>query len=155
EKYALEEAAAAYRRAAEFKPDLAAAYLNLGLVLRQSGRYREALDALRQAHALGSRQQNWRHPTAEMVRRGEREVELESKLPAWLRGEYRPTPALEMAEMGCVCKFKGHFSTSARLYEEAFAAVPDPLALQDPHLFVAACAAARAGCGHDKHEPLP
>jgi serine/threonine protein kinase/Tfp pilus assembly protein PilF len=64
----LDEAIREYRAAIELKPDYAEAHCNLGYVLRQQGKYAEALAALRQGHALGSKRPGWRYPSAQWVK---------------------------------------------------------------------------------------
>ena len=54
-------------------------------VLLNQGEPREALKAFRRAHELGAKARSWHYPSAEWVRDCEREVELDDKLPAFLR----------------------------------------------------------------------
>ena len=89
-----------------------------------------------------------------MLRR-EAEALILPNLPAFLRGEYQPQDnderlALLAAQLAS-CEFEGLQGAAARLYFDAFAAVPtladDVLAANCYH---AACAAALAGCGQGK-----
>jgi len=90
------------------------------------------------------------------MRQCERLIGLDARLPALLRGEDRRGDAAELAGFAELCYFKQLFVTSARLWEEAFAALP---ALAEDQAtgnrFDAACAAARAGCGQGKDDPPP
>jgi serine/threonine-protein kinase len=91
-----------------------------------------------------------------LVRRRERLIALDARLPAVLRGEERPMDAAELAGFAELCYGKQLFATSARLWKEAFAA---RLGLAEApsagSRFPAARAAARAGCGQGKDEPPP
>jgi serine/threonine-protein kinase len=91
-----------------------------------------------------------------LVRRRERLIALDARLPALLRGEQRPTDAAELAGFAELCYGKQLFATSARLWKEAFAA--RPVSAEAPSTgrhFHAALAAARAGCGQGKDDPPP
>jgi tetratricopeptide (TPR) repeat protein len=147
-------AEAAFRRAIELRPDYAQAHVNLGGSLKDQGRFAEALAAVRRGHDLGSRQPDWRYPSARWVRQGERLAALDARLPAVLRGAVKPTGA-ELAELADLCqRYKKQFAAAARLYSAAFAAKPilaDDLAGQ--HRYNAACAAAQAGSGQGGDAP--
>ena len=67
QKQAWDEAIAAAREAIRCKPDLPEAHCNLGRALQQKGQLREALEALQRGHELGSKDPNWRYPSAQWV----------------------------------------------------------------------------------------
>jgi hypothetical protein len=91
-----------------------------------------------------------------LVRRRERLIALDARLPAVLRGEERPRDAAELAGFAELCYGKQLFATSARLWTEAFAARPERAeAPGTGNRFAAARAAARAGCGQGEDEPPP
>jgi serine/threonine protein kinase/tetratricopeptide (TPR) repeat protein len=149
----LDEAIAAYIEAIRVKPDLAEAHCNLGHLLSQQGRFREALAEFRRGHELGSKRPGWPYPSAEWVRRAERLVALERRLPAVIRGDVKPNDAAEGIGFADLAYKSKQFGPSARLYSESFGA--DPKLAEDMeagHRYAAACAAALAGAGqgHDK-----
>jgi tetratricopeptide (TPR) repeat protein len=137
----------ALREAIRLQPDFAEAYHHLGAALQHEGQLAEALAAFRRGHELGSRDPNWRFPSAESVKRCERLVGLEKQLPAVLAGKDKPDAAglLDFAEL---CRSKRLFGTASRLSEAAFAAQPALTERGEPtHRYLAACSAALAGCG--------
>src|SRR5262249_25125684 len=108
--------------------------------------------ALKKGHELGSRKPAWPYPSAQWVRQAERLVELDAKLPAFLKGETKPGSPTEQIEMARLCQqYKQLYIAAAGFYRSAFAAQPqlaDDLRSRDRcH---AACAAALAGCGRGK-----
>jgi tetratricopeptide (TPR) repeat protein len=148
------EAMAEYREAIRIRPDLAESHCNLGLLLQQQGQLREALDELRRGHELGSKRPGWRYPSAEWVRRAQRMVELESRLPAVLHGDDKPKDAAERIGYAELSSMLKQFGPSARLYAESLGA--DPKLAEDMkagHRYNAACAAALAGAGQGVDKP--
>jgi serine/threonine-protein kinase len=139
------EAEAAYRAALRLRPDWPEAHCNLGLALREQGRFAEALASLRRGHQLGSKTPGWRYPSAAWVRRCERLVEMESRLPALLRGDTAPASASECAEFASVCRTMRLYATAARLYADAF----DDLPSQPRYDAARSAALAAAGRGED------
>jgi serine/threonine-protein kinase len=144
----LDEAIAAYRQAIHLLPDYAGAHCGLGWALREQGRFAEALASSRRGHALGSRTPGWSYPSAQEVRRCERLVELERKLPAIRDGKVKAANASEQTEFAWLCGVKRYYAAAARLYAEALVAGgEDQEKLKAWHRYGAACCAARAGCG--------
>jgi tetratricopeptide (TPR) repeat protein len=144
----LPAAAASLRRAAQVEPKHPAAHCRLGEVLLRQGDFRAALEAFRTGHDLGSGQKGWGYPSAQAVKRCERFIELEGRLPALLKGEGRPAGAAGRVELALLCRYKGLHAASARFFAEAFAAdakLADDLLAE--HRYQAACSAAQAGCG--------
>jgi tetratricopeptide (TPR) repeat protein len=144
----LDDAITAYRQAISLKPDYAQAHCNLGWWLKQKGQFREALEALRRGHELGSRTPSWPYPSAQWVRKCERLIELDGKLPAILEGKTRPASADERIELAGLCSLKRLHRAAVLFYKEAFdaqAKLGDDLGAL--HRYNAACAAALAGCG--------
>jgi serine/threonine-protein kinase len=147
----LDEAIAAHRQAIHLRPDYALAHCGLGCALRDQGRFADALASLRRGHKLGSRVTGWDQPSAEWVRRCERLIELERKLPAIRDGKAKPANAAEQIEFAWLCSAKRFYVAAARLYAEAFAAQDeDTEKLKDLNRFSAACCAAWAGCGRSE-----
>jgi tetratricopeptide (TPR) repeat protein len=146
-----DEAIGEYREAIRLQKDFAEAHCNLGDILKQKGQFREALEGVRRGHELGSRNPDWRYPSAEWVRQLERLVELDGRLPGILEGKTTPASPRDGIELAGICTLKQLNRAAARLYEGAFAA--DPKLLDDlsaAHRYNAACAAALAGCGQGK-----
>jgi tetratricopeptide (TPR) repeat protein len=149
-------AVAQYRQAIALKPDHAEAYCNLGGVLTAQGRLAEALACYRRGHELGTKQAAWRYPSAQWVRRAERLVALESKLPAFLEGSVKPKDNGARLGLARVCKLKKRYQAAARLYADAFTA--DPKVAEDlkaGYCYDAACNAALAGSGQGKDAAQP
>jgi serine/threonine-protein kinase len=152
----LAEAIECYRKALALDPKDALAYINLGHALSSQGRFAEALASLQRGHELGTKRRGWPYPSAAWVRKAKRMAALEGKLPAFLKGEFKPTDATERLALASVCAAKKLHHTATRLYTEAFAA--DPKRADDlnaGHRYNAACAAALAGCGQGKDAPKP
>src|SRR5262249_2195565 len=74
-------------------------------------------------------------------------ADLDTKLPAVLKGEVQPGSPEQRIDYGQVCKFKRLYHAATEFYEKAFAAKPE-LAdqTQAQHRYDAACYAALAGC---------
>jgi tetratricopeptide (TPR) repeat protein/tRNA A-37 threonylcarbamoyl transferase component Bud32 len=153
EQRQLPEAVAAYRKAIALQPDLAMAYCNLGLALQQQGQFAAGLASLKQGHELGSRRPHWRIPSAELVRRAERLVQLDAQLSRVLSGEAQPADAAERVALAELCQLpsKQLYAAAVRLYRDAFAAEPKLAEdLSTGTRYNAACAAALAGTGQGK-----
>jgi serine/threonine-protein kinase len=142
------EAEAHCHRAIRLQPDYANAYVNLARALRGQGKVAEANAAEREGEHLQpgivSKFRIWP---------AEHQARLERKLPAWLRGEYRPADALELTVLGSLAAHhQGRFDAAARLFAKAFADRPEfaeatvDFSSDRPRYF-AACCAARASLG--------
>ena len=81
---------------------------------------------------------------AALTSKAERMIALDTRLPAFLRGEGRPIDAKESAEFAQLCFSKKLYADSARLWSEAFSARP---ALADEHGSENYYQAARRGNG--------
>jgi serine/threonine protein kinase/tetratricopeptide (TPR) repeat protein len=146
----LDDAIAHFKEAIRLKTDLAEVYCNLGLALRDQGRFADALVQFRRGHELGSKNPNWPHPSARLVKKCERLVELDGKLPAILKGLMQPADTAECLALAELCRMpcKKHYAAAQRFYSEALAAEPKLAGnLNAQHRYSAACAAALAGCG--------
>jgi tetratricopeptide (TPR) repeat protein/tRNA A-37 threonylcarbamoyl transferase component Bud32 len=143
------EAIAAYRRAIEIDPKLAPPRANLRETLLRSGRIDEARAEAKTWLALLP-DRDAQHATAlQQVRRCERLLALEARLPALLEGKDQPAGAAEQRELAALCQnCKQLYAAATRFYGGAFAAQPalaDDLRTQDR--YTAACAAALAAAG--------
>jgi serine/threonine-protein kinase len=147
----VDEAIACFRKAIALDPKLAEAHCNLGLALARQGRFAESLAALRRGHELGSKRSGWPYPSAAWLRQAEANVALEAKLPAFLKGEFRPGDNKERLDLAVVCRARKLHHAATGLYAAAFAADPR-LAddLQAAHRNNAACCAALAAAGKGK-----
>jgi len=145
----LDEAAKALEQALKLAPDYAMAFYNLGTIRERQGRFSEALDAYRRSHELGSRERNWRYPSAERMRVCERFVDLEKRLPAILAGEASPAGAVERARLGQICLKGRHlYHASAQFFEQAFSDLPSIVEdFRNGCRYDAACAAALGAYG--------
>jgi serine/threonine-protein kinase len=146
----LDSAIQHYQKAIAIRPDYAYAHYNLGHTLVRQGKFAEALKSLQKGHALGSRQPGWPGAaSAQVIKRCERLLELDQKLPALLKGAAQPTGAAEQAEFAALClRYKKYYRAAAQFYAAALEAAP---ALGGQHRYDAACAAvlAAAGRGQD------
>ncbi len=113
---------ACYRKAVALNPAYAQAHCNLGNALIHLGDFGPALESLRTGHQLGSQQKGWRYPSADWIEECERWLELESKLPAILKGKARPSSAAETIEFADLCRYKQLYTDSVRFFTEAFEA---------------------------------
>jgi tetratricopeptide (TPR) repeat protein len=148
----VDEAIAEYREAIRIKKDYAEAHCNLGNALQRQGEFRAAREELRRGHELGSRNPRWPYPSAQWVRKCERLIELDGRLPGFLEGTFTPASPGEQMELAQLCQgYRKQYAAAARFYAEAFAEQPK-LAddLSEWHRYNAACAAALAGCGQGK-----
>ncbi len=150
----LSEAVAEYETALRLRPGYAEAHCNLGHVFRRQGRCVEALAELKRGHDLGSKNPNWRYPSAEWVRSAERLVELDRELPTILAGKAKPSDAAAALEVAAFCHAKKLYGASVRFWSDALQGEPK-LAddMQFQNRYNAACAAAMAGCGEGKDDP--
>jgi Flp pilus assembly protein TadD len=149
----LDEAAAAYREAIRLKPDDAEAHCNLADLLRLQGKYSESLAEVRRGHELGTKRPGWPYPSAEWVHRAERLVELESRLPAVLRGDDQPKDAAERLEFAYFAYNTKQFGPAVRLFAESFRSDPklaDEIEAWNRYNAACAAALATAGKGDDK-----
>jgi tetratricopeptide (TPR) repeat protein len=144
-----DEAVAAYRKAIRCNPEIAEAHCNLGRELCRQGRYAEALPHLKRGDELGSRNPNWRYPSAEWVREAQLCRDLAARVPRILKGDAKPAGIPELLAVARLCQQdrKLH-ATAVRFFREAFAMDPALTGHEpsDPR-YSAACAACLAGCG--------
>jgi serine/threonine-protein kinase len=148
QKGQLGAAIASFQKAIELQPKFAQAHCTLGIALQQDGRFAESLAAYQRGHELGTKQPGWSYPSARWVREAERLAALESKLPAYLKGEFQPRDTTERIDLIRVCHGKKLHAAAARLYADAVA--ESPKLADDPeahHRYNAACDAALAAAG--------
>jgi tetratricopeptide (TPR) repeat protein/serine/threonine protein kinase len=144
----MDEAMACWRRTIELDPKYAEAHCNLGHALASQGRFAESLAAHRRGHELGSKRRGWPYPSARWVRQAETNAAMEAKLPALLKGEFRPRDGKECLALAGVCQAWKFHHAAARLYADAFAADAKLAGdLKAGHRCNAACNAALAAAG--------
>ena len=139
----LDEAIGHYEKAIRMEPGLSMAGAALGQALVAVGRFHEAeaatrrcLDQLPQRHELRSN-------VLAQLKRCERLIALQDRLPAVLNGEEKLAGASEVIEFAELCGILGQPVAAARLYAKAFDASPPPAQdVRSDHRYRAACAAA-------------
>jgi eukaryotic-like serine/threonine-protein kinase len=152
----LDDAVVEFREAIRVKPDFATAYCYLGQILRSQGDYVGSLAMFRMGHELGSKQPDWRYPSAQWVASAEQFASLAARLPALLKGEERPNDVSERLVLVQMCYDTKRFASAARLWTEALEVDPklgDDRQIQ--HRYNAACAASMAAAGQGKDDPPP
>jgi eukaryotic-like serine/threonine-protein kinase len=144
-----DEAIHFYKEAIRLKPDFAESHCELGSALQSQGHFEEALAALRRGHELGSKRARWKYPTDDWIRRCERLLQLDRKLPAVLEGTSSQVAPSEKADLAKLClQFKRRPVASVRLFQEAFAGQPDLATnLLGVYRYNGSCAAVIAAAG--------
>jgi eukaryotic-like serine/threonine-protein kinase len=146
-----DEAIASYRKAIDLQPDCAEAHCNLGHVLRHLGDFAGALAMLKRGDEIGSKRKNWHYDSAGWVRKCQRLVELDQRLPAILNGEAQPSNAVEQLEFAQICATKKLHAAAVGLYAAAFSADPKLAEnVYSQNRYNAACSAALAAAGQGK-----
>jgi tetratricopeptide (TPR) repeat protein len=144
----LARAVACYRRPLEINPTYPEAHCNLGLALLYQRYFRAALPELQTGHHLGSRQKDWRYPSAEWLKQCQPMIELDDRLQAVLQGQARPAGAAECIDLADFCRFQKLHGTAVRFFAQAFTAnAKSADDLGAGHRYRAACSAALAGLG--------
>jgi tetratricopeptide (TPR) repeat protein len=126
----------------------------LGRILRQIGRYGEAIDLYRRLREQVRGNPRLQPRVASELAIAERQAAMTTRLPALLRGDDRPRDAAEGLEFAMLAYHARLFGLSARLYAESFRADPklaEDMAAQYRHL--AACSAALSAAGQGSGEP--
>jgi tetratricopeptide (TPR) repeat protein len=153
DKQQLDAAIEEYRRAIALDPKYAKPLGALGATLLQLGRLAEARDSTRRYLELLPPDHPSRQRATRQLQECEQFLALEPKLPAILEGKEKPANDTERLALASLCQqpYKKLYAASFRFYAEAFAhdaKLADDMRQQ--HRYNAACAAALAGCGHDK-----
>jgi tetratricopeptide (TPR) repeat protein len=140
----LDEAIACFRKAIELDPKTATLHNNLGAALQAKGQVDEAIACFRKAIALDPKHAEARTGLA----KAERLAAVQNKLPAFLKGDFKPTTNDERLGLAGWCRIKKLYRKSAGLSADAFTAdarLADDL--KAGHRYSAACSAARAAAG--------
>jgi tetratricopeptide (TPR) repeat protein len=154
----VDQAIPCFQKAIQLAPQLSQAHCNLGHALKRQGRFAESLAALKRGHELGSKQSGWPYPSNQWVRMAQWLAALETRLPAFLKGEFQPNNTANRMGLVTICRARKLHRAAANLYVDAFSA--DPKLADDPkaaHRYHAACfaALASAGVGQDTGELAP
>jgi serine/threonine-protein kinase len=153
-----DEAVREFREVIALDPKMAKAHGSLGQVLGAQGRLAEAREATRRCLALLPPGHRKRPQASLQLRKIERALALDQKLPAILKGEAKPAGDTERLELAWLCQqpFKKLNAASSRFYAEAFAH-DHRLAgdLRAEYRYHAARAAALAGAGLGRDDPPP
>jgi tetratricopeptide (TPR) repeat protein len=145
------EAEAAYRKAVDLQPAFAEANFNLAHALMEQALFDEALAFMKKGYALLPAQDPRREVTRPLLRRCQRYMTLDARLPRILRGADKPANAAEQIEFARLCVFKKLYAAAAHLYGDAFRAEPKLAEPVPPgNRYYAACAAAQAGCARGR-----
>jgi serine/threonine protein kinase/Flp pilus assembly protein TadD len=151
EKGDLHGAMAQYRRVIALDPKYAPAHTQLGLAHQAHGEFAASVASLKRAVKWVRKTDPSWAALQKHLRKGERLLALDAKLPAVLGGRHKPASDAEQLEFADLCLCKGFNLASARFYVAVFAA--DPKAA-DPrrggNRYSAACVAALAGTGEGK-----
>jgi tetratricopeptide (TPR) repeat protein len=141
-----DDAIAAFKKVVELEPNFAEAYANMGAAYYLQGKFVDSLDAYKKSYAAGNKRGAvWRRSSAQWVENAERMVQLESRLPAVLKGEDKVADGTELKGLQEVCRLQKRFVSAARLFEVAFSAAPKLAEdVKAGHRYDAACFAALA-----------
>src|SRR5262249_6082636 len=115
----LGEAVTAFRKAIGINPNYAKTHNNLGLVLADHGKLEEDVDPYRKtAKPLHN------HPfIRNNLRRTERLLELDKRLPALLAGKAKPSSPQEQIELALFCSsYKERYRAAVLFFIDAFTA---------------------------------
>jgi tetratricopeptide (TPR) repeat protein len=131
-------------KATKLSGESAQTYWNLGRAQAGVGDYQAAVASFRKALDIDPNHASARGSLAQ----AERLAAIQHKLPALLKGDFKPATNDERLALSELCRLKKLFRTSAGLCADAFAADPQ-LAdnLKAPHRYNAACYAALAAAG--------
>jgi tetratricopeptide (TPR) repeat protein len=141
----------AFRQAIALRPDFALAHLNLADTLREQARFDEALVFATRGNDLLPAGDPLCERARPLILQCQRQVALDARLPAILRGAEKPANAAEQIDFAKLCALKKLHAAAARFYGGAFTA--EPKFADDVWggaRYNAACAAALAGCGQGK-----
>jgi serine/threonine protein kinase/Flp pilus assembly protein TadD len=148
-----------FKEAIRIDKHSARAYFNLAAALREEGEFKQALDQVQRAHELRTKDPSdpfnsaaWRAKSAAFAKECEYLVQLESRLPAILKGQEKPKDSEESLTLARMCQLnKQLYAAATRFYTDTFISQPQ-LAdnLQAGLRYDAACSAALAGCHQGK-----
>jgi serine/threonine-protein kinase len=149
----LEEAVSRYRQTLKVNPNYAEAYGALGRTLLALGSFAEGREATDRCLKLLPQPGPLRERMEKQMERCNRILFLEARVPALLRGEYKPARATEMLEFGWIFQATKRYADAVRLCSKAFDADPKQADdLQAAHRYHAACCAALAAAALEPND---
>jgi tetratricopeptide (TPR) repeat protein len=151
-----DQALAACREAIRRRPTQAEGDRDLGITPIERGEPTQALVESRRASGLAAAGSPVARERTARIRDAERQVGLDERLMAVIRGHDRPRDAAEQADLARIAYRQGLHAAAARLLEAAL--VSRPALAEDlaaDHRYDAACAAALAGGGRGEDDPAP
>jgi tetratricopeptide (TPR) repeat protein len=142
-------AIAAFRRATQIDPQFAQAHSALATALLRQGDFAAARDATRRCLEVLPAGHPRREYVSQQLRRCERVLALDARLPTYLEGKIAPRDAEEQIDLALLCQRPSRqlYRASARFFAAAFAARPGLANGYGEH---AACAAVMAAAGQGK-----
>jgi tetratricopeptide (TPR) repeat protein len=149
------ESIAPYRKAIELDPNYRDAHFGLGESLVKMGSFAQAkacIQLLQKLTPENDPDQERRRWLIQQVRRCDRGLEVEAKIPSILAGKLTMARGPEWREVVEICISQERYVTGAKIYELAFRAVPqmmDNLAIGHRYDAARLCAEAAAGEGVD------
>jgi tetratricopeptide (TPR) repeat protein len=152
----LDEEVAARREAIRLKPDDAVAYFQLGGLLQAQCDFAGAIALYRKGHQLGSKQPDWKYPSAQWIAEAEREAASTERFRTVLKGEVPPKDNNERLQLAGWCDQRKWPAAAARFRAEALASDPklgDNFQSRTRHQ--ATGGAVLAGVGQGEDEPRP
>jgi len=151
-------AASSYRNAIRLHPDDRDAVLGLSACCRLQGRFREALELLREGREQAPAGGSDAHPFARRIAELERLIALENALDSFLCGRETPEGAADSALLAEICFAKKNWAVAVRLWKKALAqdaesAADGSIDWRHDSIRAAVLAAAVADREHAKIEP--
>jgi tetratricopeptide (TPR) repeat protein len=123
---------AAYEDLIRIDPEDATAHCWLAWGLLRSGRFAEAVEPMRRALELGSKEEDPEWPYEMWARDFARAAELEGRLHEILDGIWRPETARDAAAAGLLCLGKGRWREAVRAWNDALTRFPE--LVRDPRI---------------------
>jgi serine/threonine-protein kinase len=118
----VERAAALFRENVRLRPTQVRLHCNLGVALKQTGKFAESLESFRRGHQLAVEQDSpYRPQVEEALRKAQRVAELDRRLVA---GKPEPASAFEASEFAGMCSWKRRYAEAVAFYRQAFAGDP-------------------------------
>ena len=150
----LDEAIAAYRESLKVDPpghhSVMEAHFGLANIFARKRMFKEAAAGYREAVRFDPHNAEIRIALGRAERLA-RLASLESKLPAFIKGDFRPRNNDERLGLAEWCRIKKHYRAAAQLFADAFTAEPKlGEDVQNEHRYQAAALAVLAGSGKGK-----
>src|SRR5262245_46987379 len=92
----------------------------MGALLRQTGRFAEALKYLQRFHERGSKDPSSRDLSARWMQQCEELVKFDQQVPGVLKGDIQPASLQEWLGYFQVCRLKNAYKTALQLWNQLF-----------------------------------